>query len=144
MTAPAPEGWLGQSGLAWNILLSADVVPPPTRVLSERLDALATRQGWPVGGSDTAVGGDRPEALRRLAAREHHWPPVAVGRTPEGLVVGAHHAYVDGLGLLTVLGELCATPVTSRAVGVGEGRANARVAGSLVRRLAEVAAHQPA
>ena len=24
MTASAPEGWLGQSGLAWNILLTAD------------------------------------------------------------------------------------------------------------------------
>jgi hypothetical protein len=89
--------------------------------------------------SGAVVEGDRPGLLRRLAAREEHTMPVAVGRWPEGVVVGAHHAYVDGLGLLTVLGELCATPVTSRAVGVDEARASARDAGSLLRRLAEFA-----
>ena len=144
MTAPAPEGWLGQSGLAWNILLTADVAPPPMDILRERLGALAVRQGWSGGVSGAVVEGDRPDLLRRLAAREEHTMPVAVGRWPEGVVVGAHHAYVDGLGLLTVLGELCATSVTSRAVGVDEGRANASVARTLARRLAEVAVHPPA
>ena len=144
MTSSAPEGWLGQSGLAWNILLTADVVPPPTRLLRERLEALAHRQGWPLGMAGAVVEGDRSEVLRRLAARDDHRLPVAVGRTPEGVVVGAHHAYVDGLGLLIVLGALCATPVTSRAVGVDEGRASARGACSLVRRLGEVAVRAPA
>ena len=144
MTTSAPEGWLGQSGLAWNILLTADVVPPPTRILRERVEALAGRQGWPVDGADAVVEGDRPRVLRRLAARDEHRMPIAVGRTPEGVVVGAHHAYVDGLGLLTVLGALCATSVTSRAVGVDEGRASARDAGSLIRRLGEVAVRPPA
>ena len=144
MTGSAPEGWLGQSGLAWNILLSADVVPPPTRILRERLETLASRQGWPVGVPGAVVEGDRSSVLRRLAARADHRPPVAVGRTPGSVVVGAHHAYVDGLGLLTVLGALCASPVTSRAVGVGRGRASARDAGSLVRRLGEVAVRPPA
>ena len=144
MTTSAPEGWLGQSGLPWNILLAADVVPPPAGILHERLEALASRQGWPVGMAGAVVEGDRPDVLRRLAARTDHRLPVAVGRTPEGVVVGAHHAYVDGLGLLTVLGALCATPVISRAVGVDEGRASARDAVSLVRRLAEVAVRPPA
>lgn len=144
MTTSAPEGWLGQSGLAWNILLSADVVPPPTSVLRERLEALASRQGWPLQVAGAVVEGDRPSVLRRLAARDDHRMPVAAGRTPEGVVVGAHHAYVDGLGLLTVLGAMCATPVASRAVGVDEGRASARTGVSLVRRLGEVAVRPPA
>lgn len=123
----------------WRILLTA--VPSSAidaALLASRLTALYADQGWP--RTPQVVTGADLDALRRQLAA-HHEAPVVVGRCGDALVVSGDHAWLDGLGLLDVLGRLLDSPVTSAARGVA-GRAAASAA--LPRRLLEVALAPPA
>ena len=133
--------WLGQDGLPWNILLVAELVDvPPTEVLERRAATLARRQGWTAPGP--VQSGATTELLARLAAS---WDesPVTVGRTDTGIVVRCHHAYVDGLGLLAVLGELLGAPAHSDVRGAAE-RPRRSTVRALVSRLVEMTVRPPA
>ncbi len=146
MTSPEPPttGWLGESSLPWNILLvvSLDEVPPVAQ-LRRRLEALSTDQHWGAPPETAVSEGEVAPLLARLASVPNTGHPVSVGRTPSGLVIRAHHAYVDGLGLLALVGELTGVPARSSATGVGE-RPRRSTLTTLVSRLLEVALRPPA
>ncbi|MCW2760995.1 MAG: hypothetical protein JWR85_1196 [Marmoricola sp.] len=143
-TTPNLEHWLGQDDLPWNILLVATLrETPPSAVLRERLAVLSATHGWVAPADDAVVEGEVEGLLEMFAALAEHHPPVSVGRTPTGLVIRAHHAYVDGLGLLAVLRALTGTGLTSRAAGIGD-RPRRFSVGALVTRLAEVVVRPPA
>jgi hypothetical protein len=133
--------WVADPSIRWRILLSADLDQPPTAAaLQAELDELGRRQGWPVG---TVLRGDDPAALRAELA-EVTDAPVAVGVSGRLVVISCHHAYVDGLGLLAVLGALTGTTVTSDARGVDNRPGAGSFVTALVRRLVEVVAAPPA
>ena len=141
---PNAEHWLGQAGLPWNILLVAKLFEVPTiHDLRVRLSHLSRDQGWPVPPPGTVIEGDLERLLSELAAVQDVTHPVSVGRAPEGLVIRAHHALVDGLGLLAVLRELTATDVRSKAIGVGK-RPRRSTGPAVATRLLEVVIRPPA
>ena len=140
MNDTAPR-WVADPGIRWRILLSAEVEQPPTAgALQAELDALGARQGWPVG----AVVEDADPAALRAALAEVADAPVAVGVSGRLVVVSCHHAYVDGLGLLAVLGAVTRTNVASDARGVDNRPSSGSFVAALVRRLVEVVAAPPA
>ena len=89
------------------------------------------------------IEGDLEGLLSELAAVPEGTHPVSVGRAREGLVIRAHHALVDGLGLLAALRELTATDVRSKAIGVGE-RPRRSTGAAVAGRLLEVVIRPPA
>ena len=144
MTEPATDLWLGRDDVAWNILLVARLTnPPAAEVLRRRADDLVQHQGWPPMRQADLVEGDTATVLAALAETRDAGCPVSLGRTPEGVVLRGHHAYVDGLGLLAVLRALVAPDLSSGAAGVGQrgGRSTPLAIGS---RLLEAALRPPA
>ena len=141
MSATERDTWVADPGLAWQILLEADLdAPPEPDVLQQRLDELNTRLGSPsvplltgtdVGAVREALAGGLDTAL-------------AAGLVGHCLIVAAHHHHVDGLGLLAVLTALTGQPASSGARGVGARPMAASAWGSRWRRLAEVAFAPPA
>jgi hypothetical protein len=89
------------------------------------------------------VEGDARSLVPTLGALVDPGHPVSVGRTPTGLVVRAHHAYVDGLGLLAVLAALLDDEVVSGATGIGERERRSTVL-TMASRLLELAVRPPA
>ena len=135
--------WLGRADLPWNILLDVRVDPVPRpEVLRERLALLCARSEWPAPPADAVRVGETDRLLAELGALTGAHP-VSVGRTPTGLVVRAHHAYVDGLGLLAVTRDLLGGDLTSRAAGIGD-RPSRSSAATMAARLVEVAFRPPA
>ncbi|MDP3890138.1 hypothetical protein, partial [Nocardioides sp.] len=119
----AAEDWLGDPSSSGRILLTAhlDGTTPAASSLRVVLDDLRRRHGWSAPGSvedaDTpgAVLAGRPQLVARVDRA-----PVHVVRLDRALVLSAHHAHVDGLGLLALLGALAGGAVTSDARGVGD------------------------
>jgi hypothetical protein len=135
------EQWLGEAGLPWNILLAVDLPDlPEAPDLQRRLATLTGPRGWRDG---EVLEDDRASLLTRLASIGDDAGPLTLGRYAGGLVVRAHHAHVDGLGLLAVLREVAGVPASSDAAGVS-GRPPVPTARALARRLVEVASRPPA
>ena len=133
--------WVADPGIGWRILLTAYLPEPPDAgdVLG-RLTELAARQGWE--GTTEVRSDDEVDALR---ARLVDGPaPVTAGIAGSALVVSAHHASVDGLGLLDVMAAATGQPVASRVRGVGERPTRGSFARTAIRRLAEAAFRPPA
>lgn len=116
MSTPGRHG-LGDPRIAWNVLLEADLAPPPVAVVADRLAGLAAAQRWPLCGG--AVVEEEPATLRHDLAATISADPVTVGRHDAGLVIRVDHRRVDGLGTLEVLGAVLGTEVRSSARGVG-------------------------
>ncbi|WP_183092857.1 hypothetical protein [Nocardioides stalactiti] len=135
------ERWVADPSIGWRILLTASLPhPPAVATVTGHLEALAASHGWPSPPVRTAAD---PAALRRaLTAADP--APVVVGIAGSDLVVSAHHAAVDGLGLLRVLDGLGLAPVRSTARGVGERPAEHGLLGTIARRLGEAAVSPPA
>ncbi|MQW76406.1 hypothetical protein GHK92_11005 [Nocardioides sp. dk4132] len=143
--------WIADPRIRWRILLTARLAAPlgPSEAdrLGERLQDLVSRHGWPDERPPARqVAMERADDVDALRARlaEEDGTPVVVGMAGQHLVVSAHHAWVDGLGLLDVLAEVTGTDVSSGARGVsGRPRAGGFL-GAAVRRLGEVAFTPPA
>jgi hypothetical protein len=137
------ESWLGRADAPWNILLTARLTEPPAVArLRSRLASVYAEQGWPAP-EGAVVEGAVPDLLEELAGVREPGQPVSVGRADDAVVVRADHAHVDGLGLLAVLGEVLAVPVSSSARGVGR-RPSRGVVSGLGRRLVEALVLPPA
>lgn len=133
--------WVADPGIGWRILLTADLAEPPDagRVL-DRLSALCARQQWPVT-AEVRREDDLDTLRMRLTEAA---APVVVGVSGSALVVSAHHASVDGLGLLTVLSALLGRPVAPSVRGVVDRPLRDGPARAIGRRLAEAALRPPA
>ena len=70
--------------------------------------------------------------------------PVVVGIAASSVVISAHHAHVDGLGLLDVLSAVIGTPAAARVRGVAERPMRGGPVRTSGRRLAEAAFRPPA
>jgi hypothetical protein len=144
MADSGAQRWLGQEDLAWNILLVARLRDVPSHgVLGERLATMSAQAGWAEPGPDSVLDGDLGDLLPRLGEVRDPPRPVSLGRAPAALVVRAHHAHVDGLGLLAVLRDVAASDLTSRAGGVADRPRRSTVA-TLASRLFEAVLRPPA
>lgn len=133
--------WVADPGIGWRILLTATLAEPPDRgQLLDRLTALFVRQGW-AGAAELRTGDDPAELRVQLTEGS---APVTLGLAGPTVVVSAHHAAVDGLGLLRVLSEVTGRPVASRVRGVADRPLRGGPTGAAVRRLAEAALRPPA
>ncbi len=144
MADSGAQEWLGREDLAWNILLVARLRDVPSReVLHERLITMSSQGGWaePVPGS--VLERELGDLLPRLAEVNDPSRPVSLGVAPGALVVRAHHARVDGLGLLAVLRDVAATDLTSGVTGVADRPRRSTVA-TLASRLLEALVRPPA
>jgi len=128
-------------GIGWRILLTAYLPEPPDPgAVLGRLTELFAQQAWE--GTTEVRRDDDVDVLR---ARLIDSPaPVLVGIAGSALVVSAHHASVDGLGLLDVLAHVTGRSVTSSARGVGDRATRGGLARTATRRLAEAAFRPPA
>jgi hypothetical protein len=135
------HNWVADPGIGWRILLTAYLSEPPEAGAAlGRLTELAGRQEWK--GTVEVRSDDDVDALR---ARLVDGPaPVVAGIAGSALVVSAHHAWVDGLGLLDVMAAATGRPMTSSARGVGERPTRGGLARTASRRLAEAAFRPPA
>jgi hypothetical protein len=135
------DGWVADPGIAWRILLTAILAEPPDAgVVLDRLTELFARQRW-----DGAAELRRDDDLDALRTRLIDAPaPVVVGIAGNALVVSAHHAWVDGLGLLDVLAAVTGRPVGPSVRGVGDRRTRTGFARAAARRLLEAAVRRPA
>lgn len=143
-SSTSSNSWVADPSIPWRIVLTADLTAPLARDdVRARLAGLHSGQGWP--GTGTVRVADDLEALRCELGDEREGM-IALGLSGDSrrVVVSAHHSGVDGLGLLAVLSALAAVPVTSSARGVGERPDGSGPVGTIVRRLAEVAATPPA
>jgi hypothetical protein len=139
---PATPAWVADPHVTWNILLIARLVTPPTaETVAERLDAVASSQGW--NHSRTRVERSLPEAVDRLARHPLDGPVEAVV-VEDSIVIAAHHSVVDGLGLLALLEAATGLAVTSSARGLGERGDRTSLGRAAVKRLGEVAFRPPA
>ncbi|HWM73130.1 MAG TPA: hypothetical protein VNQ53_05285, partial [Nocardioides sp.] len=95
--------WVADPGIGWRILLTAYLPEPPDPgAVLGRLTELSTQQEW--HGTTEVRRDDDVDALR---ARLIDSPaPVLAGIAGSAMVVSAHHASVDGLGLLDVLAHV--------------------------------------
>jgi hypothetical protein len=144
MADSGAQQWLGQEDLAWNILLVARLrARPSTTALQGRLAEMSVRHGWAEPGPGSVLSGELADLLPRLGEVSDLQRPVSLGVTPGALVVRAHHARVDGLGLLAVLRDVAAGDLTSGASGVGERSRRSTVA-TMAGRLLEVLLRPPA
>lgn len=118
----AAEEWLGDPSSSGRILVTAHLAGPAPApgVLARVLDGLGARHAW--GSAGVVEDGDHDAALaarHQLVARAEA-APVHVVRTDRALILSAHHAAVDGLGMLALLGALTGGAVSSDARGVGD------------------------
>lgn len=134
-------GWVADPGIGWRILLTARLADPlDAGLVLDRLTEIYARQEWE-GTAEVR----RDEDVESLRTRLTESPaPVVVGVAGSALVVSAHHAAVDGLGLLDVLDDLTEHRVGSSARGVGDRPTRGGVARTAARRLAEAALRPPA
>jgi len=147
----------GHPGISWSIALNAvPAAPLDPAGAQARLDA-----AWPAdgrvgpaprievpdagsGGFDAALAGlaDRPYAAGEPLCR------VAVEPGPPSrVVVAGHHAVLDGLGLVAVLGAALGSPLGTSARGAGAQRSGGSRLRSLAYpavRLAEALVRPPA
>jgi hypothetical protein len=135
------DEWVADPGIGWRIMLTADLAEPPDAgSVLDRLTELFARQRW-----DGAAEVRRDDDLDALRARLiDASAPVVVGVSGSALVVSAHHAWVDGLGLLDVLALVTGRPVGPSVRGVGDRPTRSGFARSAGRRLAEAAFRRPA
>jgi hypothetical protein len=139
-----PRTWVADPTVPWNILLTASLTTPPDQEsLRSRVSDLAGAVGWDGPAPVLQRADATDDLLRVLAAAPDDGVPVGVGTAGQELVVRAHHAAVDGLGLLAALGLLIDAPVTSSARGLPDGPARG-VLHSVLDRLAEAAFAPPA
>lgn len=142
MNAPAP--WSADPHVVWNVLLEAELDGPLPHDLAERLAALNRDLGSP---STPVVHGTDAADLRRqlsVATGAALFLGVLVGPDGRGtLVLSAHHAALDGLGMLGALARLTDTEVLAHARGLADRPGDGSVAGAMVRRLREVLLSPP-
>jgi hypothetical protein len=126
------------------VLLDAALASPPTTdVMAQRLATAARDAGWPVPQLDAvSVVGSSRDALALLA--KHSPEPARVAVHPGGVVIGARHDALDGLGILVLLGRLLAEPVRSTARGLAPGSRQAGGVRPLLERAWEVGAQPQA
>lgn len=139
---PQPAGWIGDPTVSWQILLTAHLhgTAPAVGAIEPRLAALAGRHSWPRPAEVVATDDDAALADRRHEAADRtDGAPVRVVRTPTAVVLAAHHAYVDGLGLLALLGAVLDVEVSSSARGLGDrARPSGRPGAVLAARRADL------
>ncbi len=141
MTVPGPQPWVADPGITWRILLTGDLGAPVDLDALHRAAAdLTTGQGW----APAAVVVAEDVAALRTDLGSRSGTALAVGVAGTWIVVAAHHSLVDGLGLLAVMAALTGSPVSSAARGVGDRPASDGFAGTVARRLTEVAFAPPA
>ncbi|KRB75905.1 hypothetical protein ASE01_12690 [Nocardioides sp. Root190] len=134
--------WVADPRIGWRVLLTATLPEAPDAgSVADHLTALAGRQSWPDPGAVRAAGST---ALLRAALVAADPAPLLAGVAGRDLVLSAHHAAVDGLGLLRVLEATGPAPVTSGARGIGTRPAGAGLAATVVRRLGEAGLRPPA
>jgi len=132
--------WVADPTLPWNILLHASLPhPPDTALLEDRLAAMSRHAGWPGVPPAPREADGTLGLLRSLADDPDGSFPVAVGVHGREVVVRAHHATLDGLGLVAALGWLLGVPVSSTAKGIGADRPAQPFLRGVTRRLGEVA-----
>jgi hypothetical protein len=128
----------GHPGISWSIVLRA----VPAAPVDPEAAAARLAVGWPADGSagpPPAVGPDSDEPDLLAAANEPYaegGPFVRVLVGPGTVLVAGHHAVLDGLGLVAVLGLVVGADLgtTSRGVrGATEGGAVRRLAYPVAR-----------
>jgi hypothetical protein len=115
----------GHPGISWSIVLEAEVDSP----VGPDEAARALAGVWPSDGSvglmptvEAAEAQDMDRVVRAMANRSY--PPdgpfvrLTVARGSGRVVVAAHHAVLDGLGLVAVLGAALGRPVGTSARGL--------------------------
>jgi hypothetical protein len=136
------DEWVADPRITWRILLSARPTRPAApALLADRQAALHRLQAWPAA-PPVRRATDLPALLTELSLVDSG--PLVVGVAGDHLAVSAHHAHVDGLGLLDVLAALVDGPVKSSARGLAPGREPGSAAAGSLRRLGEVAFAPPA
>lgn len=136
--------WVADPTLPWNILLAATLpAPPEPGRLEESLSELVRAVGWDGPAPEVRRSEDLDDILRVLAAEPEDGVPVGIGVAGRDVVVRAHHATVDGIGLLAALGLVLRAPVTSSARGLPGGPSRGAVRSTLGR-VREAAVSPPA
>lgn len=136
---------LGDPRIPWMVILEVDlaVAHASPEELTGQLTRLADEAGWPRPGPEAVILGERRDLLARLARGTAE--PVRIGVHPEGIILAARHAYLDGLGMLMAAGILVGLELRSSARGLSPDRAaGAGATGALVRRAWEVLVRPPA
>lgn len=137
--------FVGDPAVPWQILLSARVDRVPVAAeLDLALRRVQEETGWPGRPAPTTTLPSYGALLAALAAHPDAAFPAATGICGTELVLRAHHAEVDGLGLLALLSRLLHVPVTSSARGVSTDRPRVGLGRTVARRLREVAVRPPA
>lgn len=135
------DAWVADPAVAWQILLEAHLQSvPDVSALQIRVDALNTSLGSP---SCAVASSSDPTALRSLMSHGHS-VAIAVGVTERHLLITAQHHYIDGLGLLAVLGSLLDCDISSSARGTAGRDVVTPGLRALLQRLAEVVFTPPA
>ncbi|WP_310963066.1 hypothetical protein [Nocardioides terrisoli] len=139
MTGAPPRHGLGDPRIPWNVLLDArTTTPPESGSVRRRLQALARRERWPEPALDAVAAGEAPALLASLSARLAPEEPLDVAVHADGLVLRGDHRVLDGLSLLSVLGELIGAPAASAARGIAPADRDAPLLPAVVDRLTEV------
>lgn len=143
MSGDAGRRWVADPTVRWTILLTARLADlPRTDLLEDRSRRLSHGLGWP--SPPDVLELDDVDLLRRELSAGSVGTPLRLGRSGQALVVAAHHAHVDGIGLLGALGALLDTPVHSSARGLAGRPARSGVARAALARLREAARRPPA
>ena len=108
--------WHGDSSIAWGIGIEASLrTPLDTDDVRDRLDALLTRHRHLAPAY--VVEGE--PSFAELLSRPFEQERLRVQVKDHRVRVVGHHTAVDGLGLLTILGDLTGKRVESGALGLG-------------------------
>ncbi|QDH10838.1 hypothetical protein FE634_21675 [Nocardioides dongxiaopingii] len=143
-------GLYGDPDTTWGICVEVRLLAPlEADDVARRVADLCAREPHlgappPVSGHDTAAWA----AARAEVAAAPYGPGAPLVRLAltadgTGLVVGAHHGAVDGLGLLAVAGAALGRDLRTRARGIGDRAAPHGFLASSLRRLGEAVVDPP-
>lgn len=144
-------GMYGDPDTTWGICVEAGLTAPlDVDAVVDGVTALCRR--YPHLGAAPLVmqpaDGEWTRARQSVAAApygpESPLLRVAVSHDRSGLLVGAHHGVIDGLGLLAVVSAATGRELHTLARGIGDRRAPHSFVASSVRRLGEALTHPPA
>ncbi|MCD4534821.1 hypothetical protein LRP67_12070 [Nocardioides sp. cx-169] len=144
-------GMYGDPDTTWGLCLEVRLTrPEDAGTVAERVAKLCARR--PHLGIAPVITRHRDstwaDARRDVAAAPYGptSPLLRLALTDDGMgmLIGAHHGVVDGLGLLAVAGAALGRELRSSARGIGERAAPHGFVGSSVRRLGEALVAPPA
>jgi len=144
-------GMYGDPDTTWGICLEATLAEPlDLPAVVDGVNTLCER--YPHLGAAPLVTQSPADAwprVRQEVAAAPYGPAspllrVAVSADGSGLLVGAHHGVIDGLGLLAVVSAAAGRDLRTRARGIGDRRSPRGFVASSVRRLGEAVTNPPA